>query len=157
MRATLAITIRTATPGVSDSSPRPDHDRRQVSAYDGREGRPPVRSTSTSRAFPLETQARLRELRALVKAAAPGATERISYAMPTFDLNGKRVFFAGFARHIGFYPGASGVEEFKEELKVYKSAKGSVQFPLDRPLPTGLIDRMVRYHLGVSAGRAARR
>lgn len=76
--------------------------------------------------FPPDTRERLEELRALVQDVAPGATEAINYAMPTFDLNGRHlVHFAGFAKHIGFYPVPSGIEAFKEELKPYKSEKGA--------------------------------
>ncbi|MGZ6314051.1 MAG: iron chaperone, partial [Candidatus Limnocylindrales bacterium] len=90
--------------------------------------------------FPAGTQKLLAEVRALIKAAAPGATECISYAIPTFDLNGRHlVHFAGYARHIGFYPIPTGMEAFKEELKPYKQGKGSVQFPLEQPLPKDLI------------------
>ena len=81
--------------------------------------------------FPPETQEVLEELRALIRASAPDATETISYAIPTFDLNGHHlVHFAGYAKHVGFYPMPSGIEAFKEELEPYKSGKGSVQFPL---------------------------
>jgi uncharacterized protein YdhG (YjbR/CyaY superfamily) len=105
--------------------------------------------------FPSDTQQRLRELRALIRATAPGATETISYAMPTFDLNGHHlVHFAGYARHIGFYPVPSGVEAFKEELKPYKGGKGSVQFPLDQPMPTDLIRRIVEFRVEENSGRA---
>jgi uncharacterized protein YdhG (YjbR/CyaY superfamily) len=105
--------------------------------------------------FPPETQKVLEELRALIRAAAPDATETISYAIPTFDLNGHLVHFAGHERHVGFYPTGSGVEAFKEELKPYKSGKGSVQFPLGRPLPTGLIRRIVEVRVEENAGRAS--
>ncbi len=98
--------------------------------------------------FPPETQRVLEEMRALIRAAAPDATETISYAIPTFDLNGKHlVHFAGFARHIGFYPVPSAVEAFKEELKPYKTGKGSAQFPLGRPLPADLIRRIVEFRV----------
>lgn len=98
--------------------------------------------------FPPETQKVLEELRALIKGLAPGATEKISYAIPTFDLNGRHlVHFAGYKSHIGLYPGSSGIEAFKEELKPYKSAKGSVQFPLGQPLPTDLIRRIVEFRV----------
>ena len=98
--------------------------------------------------FPAETQKLLAQLRALIKATAPGATESISYAMPTFDLNGRHlVHFAGYAKHIGFYPIPSGIEAFKEELEPYKQGKGSVQFPLDQPLPTDLIRRIVEFRV----------
>ena len=98
--------------------------------------------------FPPETQKLLHELRALIKAAAPAATEKISYAMPTFDLNGRHlVHFAGYEKHIGFYPVPSGIEAFKEELKPYKSGKGSAQFPLGQPMPMDLIRRIVEFRV----------
>ena len=104
-------------------------------------------------AFPVDTQKVLAELRALIKAAAPGATESISYAIPTFDLNGRHlVHFAGYARHIGFYPIASGTEAFKEELKSFKQGKGSAQFPLDQPLPRDLIRRIVEFRVRENTG-----
>jgi uncharacterized protein YdhG (YjbR/CyaY superfamily) len=104
--------------------------------------------------FPPETQRVLEELRALIKASAPGATETISYAIPTFDLNGHHlVHFAGYERHVGFYPTGRGVVAFKEELKAYKGGKGSVQFPLDQPLPTALIRRIVESRVRENAGR----
>jgi uncharacterized protein YdhG (YjbR/CyaY superfamily) len=99
--------------------------------------------------FPAGTQKVLRELRALIRASAPGATETISYAIPTFDLNGRHlVHFAGYERHVGLYPTGSGVEAFEEELKPYKRGKGSVQFPLGQPLPTDLIRRIVEFRVG---------
>ena len=91
-----------------------------------------------------DVQERLRQLRAVIKATAPEATEKISWKMPTFVLYGNLVFFAAFKKHIGFYPLPSGIEAFKDELSVYKSSKGSVQFPLNKPLPFELISRMVR-------------
>ena len=104
--------------------------------------------------FPAATQEALREMRALIKATAPGATETISYAIPTFDLNGRHlVHFAGYERHIGFYPIPTGMEAFKEELKPYKQGKGSVQFPLGRPLPTELIRRIVEFRVAENLGR----
>lgn len=106
--------------------------------------------------FPPETRRVLEEMRALIRAEAPGATETISYAIPTFDLNGHLVHFAAFERHIGFYPTSSGIEAFEEELKPYKHARGSVQFPLDRPLPRELIRRIVRFRVGENSGKGAR-
>jgi len=120
------------------------------------------RSTATSideyiAELPSETQKVLEELRALIKAAAPDATETISYAMPTFDLNGHHlVHFAGYEKHIGFYPAPSGIEAFKEELKPFKSGKGSAQFPLGRPLPTDLIRRIVELRVEESSGKASK-
>ena len=106
--------------------------------------------------FPPETQAALEEMRTLIRASAPGATETISYAIPTFDLNGKHlVHFAGYAKHVGFYPGASGVAAFREDLKAYKGAKGSVQFPLGSPLPVDLIRRIVAFRVAENSGKGA--
>jgi uncharacterized protein YdhG (YjbR/CyaY superfamily) len=107
--------------------------------------------------FPAETQVVLEELRAVIKACAPTATETISYAIPTFDLNGKHlVHFAGYARHVGLYPAPSGLEVFKEALKPYKSGKGSVQFPLSQPLPTDLIRRIVEFRVAENVGKASK-
>ena len=85
--------------------------------------------------FPKEAQKILEQLRATIKKVAPQAEEVISYAIPAFKLNGMLVWFAAYSKHIGFYPGASGIETFKKELSIYKGAKGSVQFPLDKPMP----------------------
>jgi uncharacterized protein YdhG (YjbR/CyaY superfamily) len=107
--------------------------------------------------FPADTRKALEALRALIRAAAPGATETISYAIPTFDLNGRHlVHFAGYAGHVGFYPTGSGVEAFQEELKPYKSGKGSVQFPLGQALPTDLIRRIVEFRVAENAGKASK-
>src|ERR1041385_8698097 len=84
--------------------------------------------------FPERTAAMLRQLRAIIRKAAPQAEELISYRMPAFRLHGMLVYFAGYENHIGFYPGASAIYAFKTSLAAYKYAKGSVQFPLDRPL-----------------------
>lgn len=98
--------------------------------------------------FPPATRAALLELRLLIMASAPAATETISYAIPTFDLNGKHlVHMAGYEKHVGFYPDPSGIEAFREELALYKTGKGSVQFPLDRPLPADLIRRIVEFRV----------
>jgi uncharacterized protein YdhG (YjbR/CyaY superfamily) len=105
--------------------------------------------------FPPETQKVLAEVRALIKASAPDATETISYAIPTFDLNGRHlVHFAGYLKHIGFYPIPTGMEAFKDDLKPYKSGKGSVQLPLDRPLPADLIRRIVEFRVAENMARA---
>ncbi len=90
--------------------------------------------------FPQETQIALEELRGPIRAAAPGATESISYTIPTFDLNGRHlVHFAGYKNHIGFYPTPNGVDAFSDELAPYESGEGSVRFPLGQPLPVDLI------------------
>lgn len=96
-------------------------------------------------AFPPPVQKKLTEIRTLVRALTPGVKERISYGIPTFYLKRNLVHFAGYAKHIGFYPGASGIEAFASELAGYKHAKGSVQFPLDAPLPVDLITRIVQF------------
>ena len=104
--------------------------------------------------FPAETQRVLQEMRELIRANAPGATETISYAMPTFDLNGRHlVHFAGYPRHIGFYPIPTGMEAFKDELSHYKTGKGSVQFPLAQPLPLDLIRRIVAFRVAENVRR----
>jgi uncharacterized protein YdhG (YjbR/CyaY superfamily) len=97
--------------------------------------------------FPNDVQEVLQKLRATIKAAAPGAVEKISYQMPTFYLNGNLVHFAAYKNHIGFYPTPSGIERFEEELSAYKGGKGSVQFSLDKPLPYGLISEIVKYRV----------
>jgi uncharacterized protein YdhG (YjbR/CyaY superfamily) len=103
--------------------------------------------------FPPATKARLQEICEIVRTAAPDAVERISYGMPTFDLGGKHlVHFAGYDRHIGFYPIPSGIAAFDDELKSYKRGKGSVQFPLDQPLPSGLIRRIVDFRVRENRG-----
>jgi uncharacterized protein YdhG (YjbR/CyaY superfamily) len=94
--------------------------------------------------FPPEVQKALGEVRALIRATAPDATETISYGIPTFDLNGKHlVHFAGYQKHIGFYPTPRGIEALEKELEPYRHGKGTLQFPLDQPLPTDLIRRVV--------------
>lgn len=98
-------------------------------------------------ACPPEVRKILQELRQTIKEAAPQAQEKISYRIPTFTLHGNLVHFAVFSKHIGFYPTPSGIEAFKEELSRYKGAKGSVQFPIDEPLPLSLIRRIVEYRV----------
>jgi uncharacterized protein YdhG (YjbR/CyaY superfamily) len=97
--------------------------------------------------FPEETQQLLEQVRSVIKEAAPLADEVISYGMPAFKMNGMIAWFAGYSKHIGFYPGASGIEAFKNELSVYKGAKGSVQFPLDKQLPSSLITEIVKFRV----------
>jgi len=97
--------------------------------------------------FPPETQEILQKLRKVIKEAAPGAEEKISYQMPAFVLNGNLVYFAAHKKHIGFYPTPSGIEAFADELTEYKGAKGSVQFPSNKPLPYELIGRIVEFRV----------
>lgn len=105
--------------------------------------------------FPEDVQAILQAIRQTIKAAAPQAEEAISYQMPTFKLKGNLVHFAAFKNHIGFYPIPSGIEQFKEELAVFKQGKGSVQFPLDKPMPFDLIRRIVLFRVEEALAHAA--
>jgi uncharacterized protein YdhG (YjbR/CyaY superfamily) len=98
-------------------------------------------------AFPEDVKKILRELRTVIQAAAPEAAEKISYQMPTFFLKGNLVHFAAFKKHIGFYPTPSGIEAFKGELSIYEGAKGSVQFPIDQPMPLELIRKIVKFRV----------
>lgn len=95
--------------------------------------------------FPPDIQHILEQVRSTVKKAAPQATEGIGYGMPAFKQNGPLVYFAAYPHHIGFYPIPSGLEAFKAELSKYKTGKGSVQFPLDQPMPLTLITKMVKF------------
>ena len=104
--------------------------------------------------FPDDVQQKLREIRAVIKAAAPDATEAISYQMPTFKLHGNLVHFAAYANHIGFYPAPQGIEKFKEELAKYKGSKGAVQFPIDQSVPLDLIRRIVEYRVQGNMAKA---
>jgi uncharacterized protein YdhG (YjbR/CyaY superfamily) len=106
-------------------------------------------------AFPPTVRARLRKMRTAIRRAAPHAREKISYRIPTFALCGNLVHFAAYEHHIGFYPGASGVKKFARELGSYDFAKGSVQFPHDRPLPLDLIAEIVRFRLAENLARYA--
>jgi uncharacterized protein YdhG (YjbR/CyaY superfamily) len=97
---------------------------------------------------PKNTQELLKKMRAIIQKAAPGTEEAISYGIPTYKLNGRNlVHFSGYKEHIGFYPGAAGIESFKAELSKYKTSKGTVQFPLDKPLPVGLITQIVKFRI----------
>ena len=97
--------------------------------------------------FPKNVQRLLQEMRLTIKKAAPQAKETISYGIPAFTLNGLLVWFAAHKNHIGFYPRASAIAAFKKELSAYNGAKGSVQFPFDKPLPLALISRIVKYRM----------
>lgn len=97
--------------------------------------------------FPADVRKKLEEMRATIKKAAPEAEETISYAIPTFKLKGNLVHFAAFKNHIGFYPAPKGIEAFKKELSAYEGGKGTVQFPLDKPLPLALISKIVKFRV----------
>jgi uncharacterized protein YdhG (YjbR/CyaY superfamily) len=97
--------------------------------------------------FPKEVQQLLQKMRLTIKKAAPKAKEMISYGIPAFTSDGILVWFAAFKTHIGFYPRTSAITTFKKELSAYKGAKGSVQFPLDKPVPLALVSRMVKFRV----------
>jgi uncharacterized protein YdhG (YjbR/CyaY superfamily) len=104
--------------------------------------------------FPDDVREILEKIRATIREAAPGAEEAIKYRMPTFVLNGNLVHFAAFKNHIGLYPTPTGIEAFQGELSPYKSGRGSVQFPLDQPIPYDLIRRIVEFRVKESLDRA---
>jgi uncharacterized protein YdhG (YjbR/CyaY superfamily) len=96
--------------------------------------------------FPKETQKVLKQIRKVVKQAAPTAQEIISYGMPAYKINGCiLLYFAAFKKHIGFYALPSGNEAFKKEISNYKTGRGSIQFPLEKPMPIDLIIKIVRF------------
>lgn len=105
--------------------------------------------------FPKDIQEILEKIRMTIKKAAPDAEEAIKYQMPTFTLKGNLVHFAAFKNHIGFYPVPTGIEKFKKELSVYEGGKGSVQFPLDKPIPFALISKIVKFRVNENLERAA--
>jgi uncharacterized protein YdhG (YjbR/CyaY superfamily) len=109
--------------------------------------------------FPKHVQEILEKIRMTIRKAAPDAEEIIKYQIPTFTLKGNLVHFGAFKKHIGFYPAPSGIEEFKEELSVYEGAKGSIKFPLDKPIPFELISKIVKFRVkeNLARGEAKRR
>ena len=104
-------------------------------------------------AFPDDVQIILQRMRRTIREAAPGAEEAISYQIPAFKLDGNLVHFAAFKNHIGFYPTSSGIAAFEKELSPYKHATGSVQFPLDKPIPYGLVRKIVVFRREGNAGK----
>jgi len=107
--------------------------------------------------FPPKVQKKLHQIRNLVKKIAPDAEETISYGIPTFKLQGNLVHFSAYRSHIGFYPGASGVEAFLDRLKDLRYSKGAIQFPLDKPLPLPLIRDIVKFRVAENREKAMRR
>jgi len=97
--------------------------------------------------FPKDVQEKLEKIRMTIRNAAPEAAEKISYQIPTFTLKGNLVHFAAFKNHVGFYPTASGIEKFKSELSAYEGSKGTVRFPLEKPIPFDLISNIVRFRV----------
>jgi uncharacterized protein YdhG (YjbR/CyaY superfamily) len=109
--------------------------------------KPPKTIDEYIRSFPPDVQEILEKLRKLIHEVVPEAKEAMAYGIPTFTLNENLVHFAAFEHHIGFYPTPSGIASFKKELSLYKHAKGSVQFPLDQPIPYDLVRRIVEYRV----------
>ena len=103
--------------------------------------------------FPENIQLILEQIRETIKRTAPEAEETIKYGMPTFTLNGNLVYFAAFKNHIGFYPIPTGIEAFKEQFSQYKTGKGSVQFPLEQPMPLDLIAQVVKFRVEQNLGK----
>ena len=97
--------------------------------------------------FPEEIKSILEQIRSTIRKEAPDAKEAIKYGMPTFVLNGNLVHFAAFKNHIGFYPAPSGIDAFIKELEIYRTGKGTIQFPLDKPVPFHLISKVVKYRV----------
>ncbi len=104
--------------------------------------------------FPHDVQEILEKIRMTIRKAAPDAEETISYQIPTFTLKGYLVYFAAYKKHIGFYPASTGIEKFKNELSVYEGAKGSVKFPLDKPIPFDFISKIVKFRVKENLERA---
>lgn len=107
--------------------------------------------------FPDEIKAVLEQIRETIQQAAPGAKEAIRYGMPTFVLNGNLVHFAAYKNHIGFYPAPSGIDEFIEELAVYRTGKGTIQFPVNQPIPFNLIKKVVEFRVKENLGKQKRK
>jgi len=121
----------------------------------------PTKQTSNTKAideyiagFPAPVRALLQKIRQTIAKSAPGAQETIKYRMPTFTLNGNLVYFAAFKNHIGLYPLPSGMEKFSRELANYRGGKGSARFPLDQPIPFGLIAKIVKFRAKENLERA---
>lgn len=107
--------------------------------------------------FPVDIRKKLESIRATIRRAAPKAEEAIKYGMPTFVLEGNLVHFAAFKKHIGFYPAPQGLQEFRKELAAYEGTKGAVRFPLDKPLPLGVISKIVRFRMKMNREKALMR
>ncbi|MCM3042233.1 DUF1801 domain-containing protein [Paenibacillus motobuensis] len=104
--------------------------------------------------FPPDIQEILEAIRQVIREAAPDAVEKISYQMPTFAQQGNVVHFAAFKNHIGFYPAPSGIDEFEQELAPYKAGKGTIQFPLGKPIPYDLITKIVKFRVAENIAKA---
>ncbi len=103
--------------------------------------------------FPKNVQAILEKLRRVIKEAAPEAKEAISYGMPAYKLNGNLVYFAAYKTHIGFYPTSSGISAFKKELSPYDTSKGTIRFPIDKPIPFKLVEKIVKFRVNETSNK----
>jgi uncharacterized protein YdhG (YjbR/CyaY superfamily) len=103
--------------------------------------------------MPAATREKLESLRKTIHEAAPEATEKIGYGIPTFVFHGNLVHFAGYEHHVGFYPGSSPIRHFADELEAYETAKGTIRFPLDSPLPLDLVRRIVEFRVAENLER----
>ncbi|HWP69043.1 MAG TPA: DUF1801 domain-containing protein [Rectinemataceae bacterium] len=106
--------------------------------------------------FPPEVRKLLEDMRAVIRAAAPDAVEKMSYQMPAFTLNGILVHFAAFKHHIGFFPTSRGIEAFRQEAAPYISGKGTMRFPIDKPLPLDLVSRIVKFRVGENMDKSSK-
>lgn len=107
--------------------------------------------------FPEHIRDILQQVRTTIQKTAPSAGETISYGIPTFTLSGNLVHFAAFKNHIGFYPAPTAIKEFEKEFSIYKTSKGAVQFPLDKPMPLSLIAKIVKYRVKMNSAKAGKR
>ena len=107
--------------------------------------------------YPKNVQKHLLQVRSTIKQIVPDAEEAISYGIPTFKLNGNLVHFGGFKQHIGFYPGSSGIKAFEKELSAYKGAKGSIQFPIDQPMPLDIIIAITKFRVAQNLSKTTKR
>jgi uncharacterized protein YdhG (YjbR/CyaY superfamily) len=114
---------------------------------------PPATIDDYIAAFPREVQSILQKIRETIRKSAPKAVERISYKMPAFAQDGDLIYFAAFKKHIGIYPPVRGDEKLGKELSRYRGEKGNLKFPLDEPIPYGLIGRIVRFRIKEHQGR----
>lgn len=105
--------------------------------------------------FPKDIQKILGTVRQIIKKSAPTAVEAINYQIPTFKLNGNLVHFAAFKNHIGFYPGSEAIKVFKREIVSYKSSKGAIQFPIDKPIPLALIHKIVKLRVKINSAKSS--
>ena len=118
-------------------------------------GAPPSTIDGYIRGFPRDVQDKLSDLRSTIRRAAPDAVEKIAYRMPTFYQKKNLVHFAAYEHHIGFYPAASGIAAFKDEMTGYVTSKGAVQFPIEEPLPLELVARIVKFRIAENEAKGA--